>query len=171
MGPWTARVPPGTGGGEGMAEGRTGNGLLIHSLTDAAGLPWSTRTPPAPGDERAQVLPWLDTRHIRTGTRGRPRQRVKGRAADHGDDAKALRQRRRRRGSRPQIPQRVWQSRQPRGRPSKTAVPRCQAERTFAWCQRKYRPLVVRWERLAAGFAAFLAIATIQIWLQRFIAG
>jgi hypothetical protein len=35
------------------------------------------------------------------------------------------------------------------------------AERSFAWSQQKYRRLVIRWERLAACFAAFLAIATI----------
>jgi hypothetical protein len=29
----------------------------------------------------------------------------------------------------------------------------------------------VRWERLAACFAAFLAIATIHIWIQRLIVG
>ena len=33
------------------------------------------------------------------------------------------------------------------------------------------RCLVVRWERLAACFEAFLVIATIHIWLQRLIVG
>jgi len=107
-----------------MVDGRKGQGLLIHRLTDAAGRPWSTRTTPAHGDKRAHVLPLLDTLHLRTGTRGRPRQRVKVLAADKGDDAKALGQRLRRRGSRPQIPTRVWKSRKPRGRPLKTDVPR-----------------------------------------------
>src|SRR5215213_8981199 len=111
MGPLTARFPPGKGGGEGIAYGQKGKGLLIHSLTDAAGMPLSTRTTPANGDERAQVLPLLDTLHIRTGKRGRPRKRVKVLAADKGYDAKALRQRLRRRGIRPQIPKRVWPSR------------------------------------------------------------
>ena len=36
---------------------------------------------------------------------------------------------------------------------------------------RRRRRVVARWARLAACFAAFLAMATIQIWLQRFIAG
>jgi hypothetical protein len=34
-----------------------------------------------------------------------------------------------------------------------------------------YRRLVVRWERLAACFTAFLAIATIHLWVQRLIVG
>jgi hypothetical protein len=72
MGPWTARFPPGKGGGEGVAYGRKGKGILIHSLTDATGMPLSTRTTPANGDERAQVMPRLDTLRIRTGQRGRP---------------------------------------------------------------------------------------------------
>jgi hypothetical protein len=130
-------------------------------------MPVSTRTTPANGDERAQVLPLLDTLHVRTGTRGRPRKRLKVLAMDTGDDAKDLRRRRRTRGIRPQIPKRVWKRRKPRGRPSKKDVPRYQAERTFAWFQRKYRRLVVRWERLAAGLNAFLAIALIHLWGHR----
>jgi len=95
---------PGTGGGEGIAYGRTGRAIRIHSLTDAAGMPLSTGTTPANGDERAQVLPLLDTLYVRTGMRGRPRKRFKVLAADKGYDAKDLRQRLRRRGIRPQIP-------------------------------------------------------------------
>jgi hypothetical protein len=37
-------------------------------------------------------------------------------------------------------------------------------ERCFAWFQRKYRRLVVRWERISACFNAFLSLATIHIW-------
>jgi transposase len=166
-----ARFPPGKGGGKGIAYGRKGKGILIHSLTDAAGMPLATGTTPADGDERAQVLPLLDTLHIRTGTRGRPRKRFKVLAADKGYDAKDLRQCLRRRGIRPQIPKRVWKTKKSRGRPLKKAVPRFQAERTFAWFQRKYRRLVVRWERLAACFEAFLAIAMIHMWVHRLVVG
>src|SRR6266481_6424121 len=66
---------------------------------------------------------------------------------------------------------RVWQSKLNRGRPIKKVVPRFQAERTFAWFQKTYRRLVVRWERIAACFEAFLTIATIHIWINRLIAG
>jgi transposase len=166
-----APFPPGKGGGEGVAYGRKGKGILIHSLTDAAGMPLSVRTTPAHGDERAQVIPLLDALHVYTGKRGRPRKQFKVLAADKRYDAKALRQRLRKRGMRPQIPKRVWKRRKPRGRPIKKDVPRFQAERTFAWFQRKYRRLVVRWERLAACFNAFLAIAMMHIWIHRFIVG
>jgi hypothetical protein len=166
-----APFPPGKGGGEGVAYGRKGQGILIHSLTDAAGMPLSTRTTPAHGDERAQVMPLLDALHVRTGTRGRPRKRFKVLATDQGYDAQELRRRLRKRGIRPQIPQRVWKHRKPRGRPRKKDVPRVQAERTLAWFQRKYRRLVVRWERLAACFNAFLAMAMMHMWVHRFIVG
>jgi IS5 family transposase len=167
MGPF----PPGKGGGEGVAYGRKGKGILIHTLTDATGMALCTRTTPANGDERAQVIPLLDTLHIRTGRQGRPRKRLKVLAADKGYDAKALRRRLSIRGIRPQIPKRVWKWRKPRGRPIKPDVPHYQAERTFAWCQRKYRHLVVSWERLAACFNAFLAMAMIHIWVHRLIVG
>jgi len=166
-----ALFPPGKGGGEGVARGGKGKGLLIHSLTDGGGMPLANRTTPANGDERAQGVPLLDAVKVRTGKRGRPRKRLKVIATDKGDDAKALRQRLRQRGIRAQIPKRVWKTKTQRGRPMKQVVPRFQAERTFAWFQKKYRRLVVRWERLAACFDAFLAVATIHIWIQRLIVG
>ena len=154
-----------------MAHGGQGEGILIHSLTDAAGMPLANRTTPAKGHERAQVLPRLDAVCLRTGKPGRPRQRPKVLATDNGDDANAWRLQPRKRGMRAQIPTRVWKTKKSRGRPIKMAVPRCQAERTFAWFQKTYRRLVVRWERLAACFTAFLAIATIHLWIQRWIVG
>jgi hypothetical protein len=166
-----APFPPGKGGGEGVAYGRKGKGILIHTLTDAAGMPLSTRTTPANGDERAQVFPLLDTLHVRTGQRGRPRKRLKVLAPDQGYDANDLRHRLRTRGLRPQMLKRVWKPKTSRGRPINQDVPRSQVERTLAWCQRKYRRLVVRWERLAACFNAFLVIAMIHLWVHRLIVG
>ena len=171
MGPWTSLFPPGKGGGEGVAHGRQGKGMLLHHLTDAAGMPLSTRTTPANGDERTPVLPLLDALRLRTGTRGRPRTRLRVIAADTGYDAKNLRHQLRRRGIRPQLPKRVWKTNKPRGRPINKDVPRVQAERVCAWFQRKYRRLVVRWESLAVFFNAFLAMAMIHMWAHRLIVG
>lgn len=166
-----ALFPPGKGGGEGVARGGKGKGVLIHSLTEAAGMPLATRITPANGDERAQVIPLLDAVRLRTGRRGRPRKRLKVLVTDKGYDAHALRQQLRQRGIRAQIPKRVWKNKPPHGRPIKRDMPRFQAERTFAWVQKKYRRLVVRWERLAACFTAFLAIAMIHMWIQKLIVG
>ena len=171
MAPSMALFPPGKGGGEGVAHGGKGKGILIHSLTEGRGMPLAHCTTPANGDERAQVLPLLDAVQVRTGKRGRPRKRLKVIATDKGYDAKGLRQQLRKRGIRAQIPKRVWKTKKNRGRPIKNVVPRFQAERTFAWFQKKYRRLVVRWERIAACFKAFLTIATIHIWIHRLIVG
>jgi DDE family transposase len=145
--------------------------MLIHSLIEAAGMALATCITPANGDERAQVVPWLDAVHLRTGTRGRPRKGLKVIVPDKGDDAKALRLQLRTRGIRAQIPKRVWKSKPPWGRPIKRDRPRFQTERTFAWFQKKYRRLVVRRERLAVCFKAFLAIAMIHMWIQWLIVG
>jgi hypothetical protein len=102
MAPSMALFPPGKG-----------KGLLIHSLTEGRGMPLANRTTPANGDERAQVLPLLAAVKVRTGKRGRPRKRLKGIATDKGYDAQALRQHLRKRGSRTQIPKRVWKTKNP----------------------------------------------------------
>jgi hypothetical protein len=171
MAPWMARFPPGKGGGEGIARGGKGKGVLLHRRTEGGGMPLANRTTPANADERTQVLPLLDAVKLRTGNRGRPRKRLKVLATDKGYDAQALRQQLRQRGIRAQIPKRVWKTKKNRGRPIKHVVPRFQAERTFAWCQKKYRRWVVRWERIAACFEAFLALAMVHIWVQRLIVG
>src|SRR5919199_693022 len=171
MAPLMALLPPGKGGGEGVAHGGQGKGSLLHSLTEGRGMPLANHTTPANGDERAQVLPLLDAVKVRTGKRGRPRKRLKVIATEKGYDAKALRQQLWKRGLRAQIPKRVWKTKKNRGRPIKKVVPRFQAERTFAGFQKKYRRLVVRWERIAACFEAFLTIATIHMWIYRLIVG
>ena len=74
MAPSMARFPPGKGGGEGVAHGGKGKGILIHSLTEGRGMPLANRTTPAKGDERAQVLPLLDAVKVRTGKGGSPAQ-------------------------------------------------------------------------------------------------
>src|SRR5215467_14977470 len=147
MAPLMALFPPGKGGGEGVAHGGKGKGVLIHSLTDGGGMPLANRITPANGDERAQVVPLLNAVKVRTGKRGRPRKRLKVIATDKGYDAKALRQILRKRGIRAQLPKRVWKTKKHRRRPIKQVVPRLQAERTCAWFQKKYRRVVVRWER------------------------
>lgn len=162
---------PGKGGGKGVAHGHKGKGVLIHTLTEANGMPLANKTTPANGDERAQVIPLLDAVAPKTGKPGRPRKRLRVIAADKGYDSKELRSTIRRRGIKPQLPKRVWKSKKTLGRPISLDVPRFQMERTFAWFLWSYRRLVVRWERLPAIFEAFLSLATIHIWLPKLIVG
>jgi hypothetical protein len=100
-------------------------------------MPLANRTTPANGDERAQVVPLLDAVKVRTGQRGRPHKRLQVLATAKGYEATARRQTLRQRGIRAQLAKRVWKTKNHRGRPIKKGVPRCQAERTFAWFQKK----------------------------------
>ncbi|MBW4553206.1 MAG: transposase [Aphanocapsa sp. GSE-SYN-MK-11-07L] len=142
---------------------------MIHLITDGNGMPMSACTTPANGDERQQVLPLLDRIKIRTAPVGRPKKRFKVIAADKGYDARWLREKLRKRGIRGQIAKRQRRGNKPLGRPIQMSVPRFQQERCFAWLQRKYRRLVVRWERLPSCFDAFLHLSIIHIWLNKLI--
>jgi Transposase DDE domain len=132
-------------------------------------MPLSSSTTPANGSERQQVMPLIDRILIKNNQPGRPRKRVKVLAADRGYDSKNLRGALRKRGIRPQLPKRVRKTKKYQGRPIKISVPRFQIERCFAWFQRKYRRLVVRWERISTCFNAFLSLATIHIWINRIL--
>lgn len=169
MEPWTALFPPGKGGGESVAYGGKGKGVLIHLLTEGNGMPLSFCTTAANGDERQQVIPLLDQLKIKTAQQGRPRKRVKVLAGDKGYDAKWLRQVLRKRGIRGQIAKRRYKGKRRKGRPIKISVPRFQQERCFAWLQRKYRRLVVRWERLKSCFDGFVYLAIVHIWVNRIL--
>jgi hypothetical protein len=65
-----AMNPPGKGGGEEVAYGGKGKGILIHTLTEGNGMPLSNSTTPANGNEREQVLPLLDKVKLKTLKRG-----------------------------------------------------------------------------------------------------
>jgi transposase len=161
--------PPGKGGGEGVGYGYKGKGILIHSITDANGMPVVAITTPANGDERQQVLPMLDKIRLATLKRGNPRRRPKVLAADKGYDAEWLRNRLRTKGIQPQLTKRQWNGKKLKGRPIRKVVPRYKQERSFSWFQRKYRRLVVRWERLKACFDAFLLLACSYIWFPKLV--
>jgi len=132
-------------------------------------MPLANSTTPANGSEREQIIPLLDKVKLKTLKPGRPRKRVKVLATDKGYDSKEKRAALRKRGIRPQIPKRTWRTKKNRGRPIKMSVPRYQQERCFAWFQRKYGRLVVRWERIKGCFDTFINIATIHIWVQRIL--
>ena len=132
-------------------------------------MPLANCTTPANDSERQQVMPLLNSVTVKTNSPGRPRKRVKVLAGDKGYDSKELRATLRKRGIRPQLPKRTRKTQKNRGRPIKISVPRFQQERCFAWFQRKYRRLVVRWERISACFNAFVSLATIHIWINRIL--
>ncbi|WP_366510746.1 hypothetical protein [Moorena sp. SIO3F7] len=72
------------------------------------------------------MIPLLDSIRVLTGKRGRPKKRFRVLAADKGYDCKQKRSLLRKRGIRPQLPKRVYQSLKHRGRPIKEDTPRYQ---------------------------------------------
>ena len=129
MGRLTALFPPGKDGGEEVAYGYKGKGILIHTITEGSGMPLANRTTAANGSEREQVLPLLDSIKIQTGKPGRPRRRFSVLAADKGYDSSEKRSQLRKRGIRPQFPKRVYKSKKHRGRPIKNDTPRFRTAR------------------------------------------
>ena len=149
-----------------MGYGHKGKGILIHTLTEGSGMPLANCTTAANDSEREQII---DSIKLKTLQKGRPKKRVKLLAADKGYDSKEKRAALRKRGIRPQLPKRIYKTKKNRGRPIKISVPRFQQERCFAWYQRKYRRLVVRWERQKVNFDAFLSLATVHIWINKLL--
>jgi transposase len=98
--------------------------------------------------------------------RGRPRTRPKEMVADKGYDSDPLRLRWRKRGIKPCIP-RKRNSKPRRGRKPNLEgyTHRWIVERTFSWLG-NFRRLVVRWERHALNYLAFLLIACAIICLR-----
>ena len=131
-GRWRFFFPLAKVAGVGVAYGYKGKGILIHSITDANGMPVVAITTPANGDERQQVLPMLAQKELATGKPGNPKRRPKTLAADKGYDARWLRKRLRTKGIRPQIKKRQQRGKKPKGRPIKDIVPRYQQERSFS---------------------------------------
>ncbi|CDN15448.1 hypothetical protein RintRC_0872 [Richelia intracellularis] len=85
---WTGIFTPVKGGGNGVAYGGEGKGILIHNLTEGSGMPLSNPTTPANGSETDQVITLLDSVKVKTNKRGRPRKPLKVVAADKGYDSK-----------------------------------------------------------------------------------
>ncbi|CDN14868.1 hypothetical protein RintRC_4172 [Richelia intracellularis] len=163
MARWTGLLPPGKGRGDGVPYGGKGKGILIHTLTEPSGMPLSNRTTPANGSEIDQVIPILDSVKLKTNKHGRPRKSLKVLAAEKGYDSKDKRAALGRRGIRRQWPKRVWKIKKNKSRPIKISVLLFEQEPCFLWFQKKYRRLVVKWERISACFDAFLSLATIHI--------
>jgi hypothetical protein len=92
-------------------------------------MPLANRTTAANGSEREQILPLLDSVKLKTLKKGRPKKRVKVLAADKGYDSKEKRAALRKRGIRPQLPQRTYKTKKNLGRPIKISVPRFRTAR------------------------------------------
>jgi transposase len=101
--------------------------------------------------------------------RGRPKQRLGELVADRAYDSRELRERLRRRGVHPCIPERRGKRPRPGRKPDTRGYRhRWVVERTFAWLG-NFRRLVVRYERLLSVYHAFFTLACILILLRRLL--
>ena len=167
---WTGLFTPGKGGGDGVAYGGKGKGILIHTLTEGSGMPLSNRTTPANGSETDQVIPLLDSVKVKTNKRGRLRKPLKVLAAEKGYDSKDKGGALARRGIRLQWPKGVWKTKKNKGRPIKICVPSDNKNIVPHGFKKNIVLLfVVRWEIISACFDAFLSLATIHIWINKII--
>lgn len=153
-----ALFPCGKCGGDLVAYGYKGKGVTIHSLVEANGYPVAIATTPANVDERKVVEPLLDQLH----------HMPKSLYADKGYDALWLRWHLQKcRRIEPYISYRQW----PKSEVQEpiTQNKRWVVERTFAWYQRKFRRLCIKWERKAAPWHAFLSIALSFFWITKLV--
>lgn len=155
---WTALFPSGKGGGDLVAYGYKGKGVTIHSLVDANGSPLAVATTPANIDERKLVEPLLDIVD----------QTPRALYADKGYDALWLRWHLEKcRGIEPHISRREWPK--PDMPQPITQNHRWVVERTFAWYQRKFRRLCIKWERKTVPWNGFLSLALSYYWITKLL--
>ena len=162
--------PPAPGGGEEIAHGYKGKGSLIHLLTDYNGNPLAITTTSAKGDERKEVIKLLDkVKFIKDKNELHERAMIIL-EADKGYDSGRIRQILLDHGIFPFIPWRkIGKS---EDRPSREEVSlffavksvRWKVERSFSWLKRKYRRLMIRWERLSRSWNALATLALIHFW-------
>lgn len=163
--------PPAPGGGAEVCRGYKGKGSLLHLLTDYNGNPLAITTTAANGDERKQVSKLLDRSGIASYDRNLRKRSMIILEGDKGYDSNKVRQMLLNRGIFPFIPRRRIGKPSP-DRPTQKEVAeffkiksvRWKVERTFAWLKRKYRRLLMRWERLPSAWNAFATLALVHFW-------
>ena len=159
-----ALFPPAPGGGQQVEYGYKGKGVLMHLLADSNGRPVFIKNTGAKGDEKKQALQLLQ------GIETYESLEQKITQADRGYDAFWLRKEILQKGALPLIPYR----KRIKNAPSLEEVckgfncinMRWKVERAIAWLKRKYRRLMMRWERLAMIWKAFTSLALIHYWLN-----
>ena len=163
-----AFFPAGKGGGAQVEHGYKGKGVTTHVLVEGYGYPLSASTTPANASEVREVIELLTSTKVPRPGRGRPRSCPKELQCDKGYDSQPLRKAIRKKRVRPIIPRREFSGcRKRAGLKPPKLVDRFKVERCISWLQRKYRRLVVRWERNPIVWDAFMLLGIIMIWIDR----
>jgi len=158
----------GKGGGEAVDYGYKGKGVTTHLLVDAFGQPLRVTSTSASGEERRQVASliakisgWLKPL-ISQGI-------TPILEADKGYDAEWLRLEILAQKIFPYIPYRQFSGQQEK-KPTKVLEKyRWKVERGISWLQRKYRRIVVRWERRMKYWEGFLSLGILLYWVRQLV--
>lgn len=154
----------GKGGGEEVEYGYKGKGVTTHTLVDAQGSPVAVTSTGANGDEKKEIKPLL--KKIENWVKSLiQRGIVPILEADKGYDSIELRIEVLARNIFPWIPYRGKRG-ENQGVFYLTKM-RWKVERGISWLQRKYRRLVVRWERRKKYWEGFLNFALIFFWIEK----
>jgi transposase len=164
----TVLFPPAPGGGSEVAHGYKGKGTLLHLLVDGNGSCIGITSTGANGNERNELLTLVDRIKELRGNRG-----MIVIEADKGYDSAYLRQELLNRGFFPLI---AWRK-NIKGAPDIKEVCgrfglkpiRWVVERTHSWLKRRYRRLMIRWERKQELWNAMLQLALILEWTKNLL--
>lgn len=155
----------GKGGGQEIEYGFKGKGTITHLLVDGNGSPVALTSTAANGDERQQVEPLLH----RVRTRMEQLETIPIFEADKGYDADELRRKLLKRHVFPWICRRKKRGKTAEKVESTLKRMRWKVERAISWLQRKFRRLVVRWERRTRYWEGFLTFGLITFWMDRLL--
>ena len=158
-----ALFPSGKGGGESVNYGYKGKGVTNHFLADGNGNPLAVSVTPANGSERDEAIKLIDSRLSFFASR-----KITFLEADKGYDSMNFRI--------SLVERLIFPLVGKRGERKKshikkyiTTSSRWKIERLFAWIQRTYRRLVVRWERKLENWKGFLNIACALRWIKNLL--
>lgn len=164
----TVLFPPAPGGGTEVAHGYKGKGTLLHLLVDGKGSCLGITSTGANGNERIELLKLVD--RVK-GLRGNRNMTVI--EADKGYDSADLRQELLNRGFFPLIPWRKNVKKAPRIKDVSDQFGlkpiRWVVERTHSWLKRRYRRLMLRWERKHELWNAMVQLAIILEWTKNLL--
>jgi len=160
----------GKGGGEMVDYGYKGKGVTTHLLADGEGNPLSFEVTSAKGDERQQVEKLINPIEAKICRLYKLYQLIPILEADKGYDSMDLRYRLLKHKIFPFIPyKRIGTAKKAEKIVCELKKWRWKIERTIAWLQRKFRRIVVRWERRVKYWRGFLNFSLIHFWVERLL--
>ena len=160
----------GKGGGELVDYGYKGKGVTTHLLVDAERNPIAFEVTGAKGDERLQVEALLDRVKKQIDLFQRETGLIPIFEADKGYDAEALREKLLKRKIYPLIARRkIGKNAAHKKIAAWVKKRRWQVERAISWLQRKFRRLVVRWERRVRYWKRLLTCGLIKYWIDKLV--